>query len=1055
MIRRHTSGIIARGLAAAVLTAVLFLVSSPTARGQASGANLHGTVTDSTGAVIANATITVKNVDTGIVNTSRSNSDGVYTVPNLLPGHYQVETNAPGFASSIQTGLILDVGANVALDTQLHVTRTQENLTVTTTSTKTDSTSAQLSSVVEGGTIRELPLNGRDWTSLATLQPGIAAVQAQANAASASSRGNRGWGNQLSVDGHRPQENNYRIDGVSINDYSNGAPGGASGANLGTDAVAEFSVIQSNYSAEYGRTSGGVINAITRSGTNRFHGSAYEFARNGVLDARNYFNPASTAKPEFSRNQFGGSAGGPIIKDKTFIFGDYEGIAQNQGRAQVLTVPSANARQGILSTGTVIVDPRVVPYLQFYPLPNAGLNANGDTGKLAVINQQILREDFTTVRADHHLDTKDNLFFTYLYDKSHFDIPDNLNNVTFTNKSKRQLAVAELSHTFTSNLLNTLRLGYNRTDGQANGPGVALNPFAADASLGTEPGRPIGGVGVSGGIATILGLGANTTSTHTQNSYQLYDDAFYTRGQHTLKFGFAAEKLEYSYLNERNPSGLWSFTGLANFLQDKPRQVSITSVTQKAAVEVRETLFAGYLEDDWRIMPRLTLNLGVRYEMATKPSEAKNRFYAVKNVFGDPQQPVHSFFESNPTTKNFEPRIGFAWTPSVKAGLLVRGGFGIFDILPLPWIIAPHVAGDFPFAVNTTVTNLAQGAFPNNAYALANFSKSAGTYITPNPKRSYAMNYHFTLEQSFPHNVSASLGYTGSHSLHEAFGSEDINLVFPTSVSQGQFVFPGTGPKIDPNVAELRAVFFDANSHFNALLSQIKWESGKNFQAQASYTWSNCIDSGSSGSRGDNFSNDLPDLLWFDTYHRRGPCDFNLPHNFVANALYELPGPTSHPVLNTLIGGWELGGIGFASSGGPFNVIVAGDPLGLGTADPYDFADRTSAAGCSGNPVTVNPAAYLKTECFAVPAPITRIGNSRRNSVRGPSLFSINSALYKTFSIKEAVRVQFRAEMFNVLNHPNFAPPLANNAIAQGNTGQINATQLDSRQIQLALRATW
>jgi hypothetical protein len=1005
MIRRFTYGSVTNCLAAYIVTAILFLGISASARGQASGATLHGTITDVTGSVISNAKVTVKNIDTGIVSESRSNSSGVYSIANLLPGRYQVQVNAPGFASSVQTGLVLDVGANVSLETQLHAVGTNETVTVTTTSTKTDSTSAQLTSVVEGGTIRELPLNGRDWTSLATLQPGIAAVQAQANAASASSRGNRGWGNQLSVDGHRPQENNYRIDGVSINDYSNGAPGGASGADLGVDAVAEFSVIQSNYSSEYGRTSGGVINAVTRAGTNKFHGSGYEFARNGVMDARNYFNLSSNSKPEFSRDQFGGSAGGPIIKDKTFIFGDYEGISQNQGRAQVLTVPSANVRQGILSTGNVTVDPRVVQFFQFYPLPNAGLNANGDTGKLSVINQQQLREDFVTTRADHHLGPNDNLFVTYLWDKSHFDIPDNLNNVTFTNKSRRQVAIAELSHTFTSNLLDTLRLGYNRTDGQANGPGTALKPYAADVTLGTEPGRPIGGVNISGGIASILGLGANTTSTHTQNSYQLYDDAFYTRGRHSLKFGFAGERIQYSYLNERNPSGLWSFTGLANFLQNKPRQVSITSVTQKAAVNVRETLFAGYLEDDWRLAPRLTVNLGVRYEMATKPTEAKNRFYAVSDIFGGTQQPVNSFFNNNPTSKNFEPRVGLAWTPSEKVGLLVRAGFGIFDILPLPWIIAPHVAGDYPFAVNTTVRNLSQGAFPSNAYALADFSKSAGTYITPNPKRSYAMNYHLTLEQAFGKTISGSIGYSGSHSLHEAFGSEDINLVFPTSVSQGQYVFPGTGAKVNPNVAELRAVFFDANSHFNALLSQVKWDTGKSFQAQASYTWSNCIDNGSSGSRGDNFSNDLPDLLWFDTYHRRGPCDFNIPQNFVGNALYEIPGPKTHRLLNAIVGDWEVGGIAVASSGGPFNVIVAGDPLGLTTADPYDFPDRVSTGGCAGNPVTGNPASYLKTECFAAPSPATRIGTARRNSVRGPNLFSINSALYKNFSVREMIHL--------------------------------------------------
>ncbi|HXN21302.1 MAG TPA: carboxypeptidase regulatory-like domain-containing protein [Candidatus Dormibacteraeota bacterium] len=1034
--------------AVAVWIFLLTLAVVGTIRAQVSGASLRGTILDTTGATLPEARVSIKNLDTGVSTTVSTNTSGAYRAVNLIAGHYEVTATASGFKTSVQKDVTLTVGNETTLDLHLEVGTATETINVSSTLPTVDATSSTLSSVVVGETIRELPLNGRDWTSLATLQPGILSIQSQASAGSTSSRGNRGWGNQLAVSGHRPQENNYRIDGVSINDYSNGAPGSAGGVNLGADAIAEFSVLQSNYSAEYGRTSGGVINAITKSGTNQLHGTGYEFARNAIFDARDAFNPSTKNKPDFSRHQFGGSAGGPLIKDKTFLFGDYEGIRQNKGVSRVVTVPSQSARDRAVDA--------IRPYLALWPLPDKSLNA--DTGSRSVVNTQNLTENYFTTRIDHYFSLKDSLFGTYFFDDSNFLIPDALNNVTFPNQSRRQMVAIEETHTFTKTFLNTIRVGYNRTTGVANGIGTALNPIAGDPRLGTVPGLPLGLVNVPG-VTPLAGLGSNTLAMHRANSYQFYDDAFVNRGRHSMKFGFASEKILYAYLKALRPNGNWTFTSLANFLQNTPNRVAVASA-QRQPVYVQETIFAGYFADDWRVIPRLTLNLGLRYEMATRPTEANGRFFAIKNIYGGPQVPVESFFETNPTLRNFAPRLGLAWDPFGTGKTSVRAGFGMFDVLPLPYIIAPHPAGDYPFLITTTVRNLQQGDFPKNAYTKANFSLVAGTYRDPNPKRSYAMNWHLTLQRELPGQFTATVGYVGSRSLHMAFGAEDINTILPVSQGPDGYVWPTSGgQRLNTNVSALRAVFFDASSTYHGLQAQLSRQFSRGFQIQGSYTWSKCIDTGSSGPRGDTFTNDLPDLLWFDKAHRRGLCSFHVAHNFVANGLYDIPGPNGNSAAAALFGGWQLGGIFSASTGTPFSVLQPGDPLGTGLEDAYAFPDRIVTGGCAGNPVTGAPSAYIK-ECFVPPVPGTRMGNAGRNSLIGPSLVTLNAALYKNIQVRERLSFQFRAELFNALNHPNYAYPLDTNTLIvdktgkfTGNTGQLTSTQIDNRQIQFGLRA--
>src|ERR1700687_3409412 len=497
----------------AMLTLVL-LLSAPV-YAQVAGATLSGTVRDASSAVIANAKVSIKNTATGVPRDVTTDSAGLYSAPNLLPGIYEVTIVATGFSTSVQTGLTLTVGATQALDISLQIGIKTERFDVSGIAPDVQLTSSIMSGEVDSTTVRELPLNGRDWTQLATLQPGVTSVRVEAGP---SNRGNRGYGTLLTVSGHQPYENNYRVNGISINDYSNGSPGSSLGVNLGVDAIQEFSVLIGNYSSEYGRASGGVINGIPKSGADEFHGDVYYFVRDKVLDARNFFD---TTLPPFHRNQFGVSGGGPIKKNKTFIFADYEGIRQRKSDTFSNSVPSAAAR-GIGPNGqpTVAIvdgkplpgpgqpgaapnpdpvthiDTAVLPYLAFYPLPNQG--TSGDTGIYAFSGSQITTENYFTTRVDHRFSNKDSLAGSYMYDNSPSSQNDEFNNKLIFTKTRRQLVSLEENHSFRSSLMNSIRLGYHREYAAAPAGSKAINPLAADTSLGYVPGDTVGFIGVPG-----------------------------------------------------------------------------------------------------------------------------------------------------------------------------------------------------------------------------------------------------------------------------------------------------------------------------------------------------------------------------------------------------------------------------------------------------------------------------------------------------------------------------------------------------------------------------
>jgi outer membrane receptor protein involved in Fe transport len=1118
---RRSSTVFSIGRTAAVVVILGVLFSVP-ASGQVAGATLSGTITDSSGAVLPQAKVEITNVATGIITELTTNTDGFYTAANLLPGDYEITVSARGFNTEKRTGISFTVGARQTFDLSLHVgSATKEVIVVTSEVPAVQLSSSDISAVVNGTTVRELPLNGRSWTALAELQPGVNAIQTQPSFAQGTDRGNRGFGQQLTISGARPQQNNYRLDGISLNDYANGAPGSVLGGSLGVDAIQEFSVLTSNYSAEYGKTSGGVVNAITRSGTNQFHGSAYEFLRNSALDTRNYFDDPTQPIPPFKRNQFGGAIGGPIVKNRTFFFADYEGIRQSLGVTTLAFVPSQSARSGLLcsipqgadpgnpcSPTRIAIDPNAAAFFTFYPLPNGPAIGNGDTGNYTFAGQQIVNENFFTTRVDHRFSVKDNLSGTYMYDKTPYSSPDGLNNVEFTTLTARQFLSIEETHMFTPGFVNSVRVGGNHEAVNNNESLKAINPSAADTSLGVGgsafAGRAAPQVLIGGVSDFTGGVGGSPTYFYHWNSIQLYDDAFFTKGKHSVKFGGAIERLLLNVVADTDPNGIWRFTDLQSFFTNNPTKFQGGIASTLSPRNLRQTIFGLYVQDDWRWRPNLTLNLGLRYEMATVPTETAGKLANLPTL-SDPAPHLGDPFFNNPTTKNFEPRVGFAWDPHGDGKTAIRGGFGIFDVLPLPYQFVLLTTQAAPFFSYTAINSPGQGTFYSGLTSFpANTLRS--TYVDSHSRRNYVMQWNLNVQQEITPTLAAMIAYVGSRGIHQPFRVDEADLVLPTKTPYG-YLWPQvdangnliSGPNagnppntINPNFGSIRGMFYEGHSYYNALEGQLAKRMSHGFQVQGTFTWSKSIDTSSASVAGDSFGNSISSLPWFDLRLNRGLSDFNVGRTFVLNGTWELPTPKSLSApAQWALGGWELGLIFTASDGVPFTATfgTGSDPLGSLSSDDWDVPNRLNTGGCNTLTNPGNPSHYIKTECFGVPtapnlafwkancdpappsagAPVpfplcfNLRGNAGRNILIGPGLTELDFSVFKNNyipKISERFNVQFRAEIFNVLNHPNFAPPATpNNTDVFDGTGAVSSvagtltrTTTSSRQLQFAIK---
>lgn len=1073
---------------------------------QVVGATLSGTVSDPSGAAIPNAQISIKNSATGVTTPVAADSAGFYSAPNLLPGNYDVTVTAPGFATQVESNIALTVGKQQSLNVTLKVGQATQRVEVVGAAPTVELASSAISDTVNATTVRELPLNGRSWVDLGALQPGVNQPNTQ-KPLTVAGRGQRGFGTQVSISGNRPDENAYRLDGINVNDYANSAPSNVLGGALGVDAIQEFSVLTGNYPAQYGRASGGVFNAITRSGTNQFHGSAYEFLRNSSFDARNFFDGATI--PPFRRNQFGAAAGGPIVKDKTFIFGDYEGLRQSLGVTQLGTTLSDDARNGILhntddTTTTVTVDPAMAPFIQaIYPHPNAGLLGVGNTGNFTNTVQQTSPENFFTSRFDQKFSEKDSIYGTYLFDSALTDLPDLFNAKIGQFSVRRQMVAIEETHTFSPQFVNSIRGGLNRSVAAVGITPTAINPAAADKSFGGAPGQYAPMVTVAGLSLFTGGLGGPPFYGFHFNSYQAYDDAFVTRGTHSIKFGASFERLQDNDEAVQGADGNFTFKSLANFLINKPSRFAAAENGAIGERGIRESIIGAYLQDDIRFRPSLTLNIGLRYETASVPTEVHNETSNFVSAT-DPAPHLGSPYFQNFTRRNFEPRVGFSWDPFHNGKTAVRGGFGIYDMEPFPYELFLGNATVAPFFEQGSITKAAllAGTFPGNAYSLIGVNPTSLKYslVQNDSGRRYVMQWNLNIQREIAPNLTAMIGYVGSRGIHLPFHLDDMDFVLPMASSAG-YLWPnpiGSGTKLNPNAGVMVGELMMNQSFYDGGLLQITKSMAHGLQFQGSYTWAKNLDYSSGTFAGDAFGNAITSLSWFDRRLDRGPTDFNITQNLVISGTWTVPSPHSlSGASGWALSGWELGAIFKANTGVPFTPTFGsdGDPLGLNSSDPIAYPNRLNTSGCGTLVNPGNPINYIKTQCFALPtapslafwqancdttSPIfgpTLIpepypycfnlrGNAGRNILVGPGLSDLDFSLFKNNYVRrisENFNVQFRFEVFNILNRTNFLPPASptnsdifdSTGASEAIAGLITSTQTPSRQIQFALKVTW
>lgn len=1072
---------------ALTIAVVISALAGPSVlRAQSGNATLQGTISDPSGAVIPNAKVHITSNLTGVVRDVETNNAGFYAAPNLSAGAYTLRVTAPGFATKQEDSVVLAVGVVRELDISMTVSTASSTVTVQSSSNQVNTVDTAVQGFVDGKQTRNLPLNGRDWTTLATLNSGVSQIQTQfPGAATATTRLSRGLGAQLTIGGNRPQQNSYRLDGVSVNDYANGGPGSVTGATLGVDAVEEFNVITSDAPAQYGRTSGGVINSITRQGTNAFHGSIYDFVRNSVFDARSYFDPLS-GEPSFRRNQFGGTLGGPIVRNRTFFFGNYEGFRQAQGVSMQTTVLSPNARAGLVTCTSgsscnnglqqLAVSPAVKPYLALYRLPTS--NIKGNTGLFDFVTTQESNEDFSTIRADHNFSQNDSLHGTLLYDTASLASADGTDTLFDQALSRRTTASVEEIHIFNSRLANSFRLGYNRSAATAPLVKSVLNPAVTNPALDYYDGRAVGQLIVSGLTTVQGGPGAVGINAFHFNAYQIYDDASYVVGRHSLTFGGAFERDQNNTSGGVLPNGEWSFGSINNFLTNTPQFFEGgTPSTPVVPHDLRQSLFDGYAQDSWKLVNWLTLNLGLRYEMVTDTTETANRLGALPTPTSPAAVTEKSFFRNNPTTKNFEPRVGIAWDVFHNGKTVLSVASGLYDTLPLNYLFQLQVISSAPSYQEGRLTysgSSGKGLFPRSP-----FYKTTPLlrviYTPQNPPRSYVIQSNANLQQQVTKNTVLQIGYINSHGVHQIFNTNDINNVpYLGKDPQGNYYWPSltavTGAAraaltLNPAVGTESDSIFAGSSVYNSLQTSISYSAPKGIVGKVAYTWSHSIDDSSSAVSGASFSNSNSGLPAFDLRLDRTDSDFDLRHVFSANAVVPLPNLQRGGRATSILRYWTFNNILSIRSGIPFTPVIGGDALGLLGSQPFDFPDRVVHNRSCTKGHTVD---YVDLSCFAFPAPYTygaglsgpRLGTSRRNTLVGPGMLFWTTGLMKDQPITDRVRLQLQAQAFNASNHTNFANPASAQNQFYNMSGALSSTAgvitgpaaTPGRQLQFAVK---
>jgi hypothetical protein len=1068
----------------ALLVLLLGVLAISDLQAQVEKATLSGTALDSSGAVVGGAAIQAKNINTGNVYSTITNVQGRYILPEMAVGTYEVSAEKAGFQKMVQTGIVLTIGSRPVLDFKLAVGQPVDVVEVQGQASTVNTETASVGALIAPAQMEFLPLNGRNFTDLLSLAAGVATVPATGGGGGQSSTA-YGQSTNYSVSGSRPVGMAYMLDNTDIrNAMDHGAGVSVMGTSLGMEAIQEFTILTNTYSAEFGG-SGAAVNAVTKSGTNELHGTAYEYIRNSALDAKNYFDIPSQKKPSFKRNNFGASIGGPIKKDKAFFFFNYEGLRAGTGltsRAVVPTSLPALFRAGGMTqdnTGQWAgaygpINSVTHSIFGMYPLaqtasqcPNVtGINLLEGTGLYCSHETQIGNEDYVLGRVDFKLSEKDSLFARYARESAYQALPYVYTAVPGwpeIDHERNQYLTIDAQHMFSSRVINDIRFGYVRlftqtANGGINGTGTPLQQVSGRQDMDFTPGQGL----------SPLGPSPSSPSRPVTNRLSVGDNVFMSLGKHSLRFGATLTRSQLNTVWNQYSGGAWIFANLGGAIGPLGGSLyglpllGLTAAGDDYKYTApdgksypfnpsrywRQTSLAPFIQDDWKISKRVTLNLGLRYEWASNPTTVGEPVFTINNLKSsttteDSFVAVKHPFNTNPNVKNFDPRIGVAWDVFGNHKTSIRAGFGTFHE---PVTARTYANNNTSFRPNQPLFFLfwTSGLFPNlpsdphqvinsplTGPSLAN-EQIAWYYALPNTvdKAPYMMQYNVTVQHELGAGTVLTVGYNGSKGKNLflwsnanpplAYSDQSAEWKTANAASwpgangqgpRGTVANPFVGLYTNPKFKAVEAVTPTAHSTYNGLQMSLSRQFAKSLVGTVAYTWSKCTDNGSA-------TNSSEQGQWavynaYDPDFDEGPCSFSSNHVFTANALYRLPFKG-----NRAVDGWQVGSIVTRYTGLPFNVQNQfGGQYQSATGGATEGERPNLVPGC--NPMTKKRNQWYNPECF-VYAPFGTLGNSKRNSLNNPNFFNMDFSIVKDTKLTETVNMQFRAEFFDVLNHPNF-----------------------------------
>jgi hypothetical protein len=1012
----------------------LTLTSAQDAFAQITTATVAGTIKDETGGVLPGVDLVLQSVATGLTRSAVTDTNGYFTVPGLPPGTYDARASLTGFGTAVER-VVLVVGQQAALTLTLRLGTTQESVTVVGTSPLVDTRSSGLSAVVTGETISQLPLNGRNYIDLALLQPGVTSFSEKDSTASS----NRGT--KLNINGMSFRSNSYLLDGANMRGYAGTATVSAAETTLGVETLQEFRVVTNAYSADYGRAMGGVINLVTKSGTNALHGSAFEFFRDSSMDARNFFDRGADPPP-FQRNQFGATAGGPIRRNRLFFFAGVERLQEDLGVTTTSFTPNQAARSGALFP----ISPSAVPYLNLYPVPNgADAGVNTGIGVYSYEFNQPTRENFYQGRIDYVVSDQDSLFARYTSDGADQALTAGFPDYATDSVSRNEFLTSEYRRTLTSALVNTVRFSHSRLRFEQ------MPNFPVVPALAFIPGQEQIGVITVGGLTNI---GGTTMNPSTNNSFYwtFSDDLAYVKGAHLLKVGALVEHLRTNKLTATNIRGNYTFANVRTLLAGAPtRFVGVPPGAQLERVRPN-TLFGFYVQDDFRATERLTLNLGRRYEFYTVPAERNGLDTALRDIVTDSAFSVGRLFARNPSLKNWAPRLGFAWDVNGDGRTALRGGAGLYHDTDGPFNSAFGIAAfSPPFAATATIAN---PTFPQPVSLTAG-AASART-IDYNIRQPYGVTYNVSLQRELAAEITATIGYAGSRA-YNLISAIEANPALPQIRGDGSKFFAAGAPRRNPSFGPVDYRTNGGHSEYNSLQLSAQKRFSRGYQVQAVYTLAKAMDNMQAQLNADvNNSSVYPQ----DPYDRDldwARADFDVRHVFSSNFVWDLPGSPD----SALLGGWQFNGIVTLRSGVPFTPALGATNWSRSGSTSGEDRPNLRPGANAKDLVLGGPDRYFDSSGFVLPEQGT-FGDAGRNSLTGPGFAMTNVSLVKNNQVGAPggdAQVQFRFEVFNLLNRPNFATPdrLVFAAATAGEAplptaGRITRTITSARQLQLGVK---